>query len=105
MYKLPVSEKNKLLVEAATNCCSFHRRKLYQYLPGEQNFLHDAVQFVQCAEKATAGHFHQDTPLLCCFCFFYINTIQRDHLPVGGEPMPIGKQYYQALTARLNIIE
>ena len=36
---------------------------------------------------------------------YYIDGIYRDHLLVDGEPIPIGKQYYQSLIDKLNIIE
>ena len=36
---------------------------------------------------------------------FHIDDINRDHLLVAGESIPIGKQYYKALIEKLNIIE
>lgn len=36
---------------------------------------------------------------------YYIDSITKDHLLVGDEPVPIGKQYYKSLIDRLNIIE
>ena len=35
----------------------------------------------------------------------HIDGIQRDHLTIGEISVPIGKPYYKALMARLNIIE
>jgi DNA-binding LytR/AlgR family response regulator len=36
---------------------------------------------------------------------YYIDDIDKDHLIICGEPMPIGKQYYKSFISRLNIIE
>ena len=36
---------------------------------------------------------------------YHIDHIDKDHLLVGGEPIPVAKQYYKSLIARLNIIE
>jgi DNA-binding LytR/AlgR family response regulator len=36
---------------------------------------------------------------------YHIDKIHRDHLITGRVSLPIGKQYYQALLERLNIIE
>jgi len=36
---------------------------------------------------------------------YHIDIISRDHLLLGDEPVPIGKQYYRSLIDRLNIIE
>ncbi len=36
---------------------------------------------------------------------FHIDSIYKDHLLVGDEPIPIAKQYYKSLIDRLNIIE
>ncbi len=36
---------------------------------------------------------------------YHIDSINKDHLLVGDEPLPIGKQYYKSLIDRLNIIE
>src|SRR5687767_7056966 len=35
----------------------------------------------------------------------YIDRINTDHLVVGNEGLPIGKQYYKSLIERLNVIE
>ena len=36
---------------------------------------------------------------------YHMDSIHRDHLLIGNEPMPIAKQYYRSLIGRLNIIE
>lgn len=36
---------------------------------------------------------------------YYIDSIEKDHLQVGNESIPIAKQYYKSLLAKLNIIE
>ena len=36
---------------------------------------------------------------------YYIDSIHKDHLLIGDEPIPIAKQYYKSLIDRLNIIE
>jgi DNA-binding LytR/AlgR family response regulator len=36
---------------------------------------------------------------------YHIESINKDHLLVGDEPLPIGKQYYKSLIDKLNIIE
>ena len=36
---------------------------------------------------------------------YYIDNIANDHLVVGGEPIPIGRQYYKTAIQQLNIIE
>src|SRR5688572_6373049 len=36
---------------------------------------------------------------------YYIVSINRDHLLIGEQPIPIGKQYYKSLMDKLNIIE
>jgi DNA-binding LytR/AlgR family response regulator len=36
---------------------------------------------------------------------YHIDSIDKDHLLVGDEPVPIAKQYYKSLIDRLNIIE
>jgi DNA-binding LytR/AlgR family response regulator len=36
---------------------------------------------------------------------YFIDDIARDHLIMGGEPIPIGRQYYKAAVGQLNIIE
>lgn len=36
---------------------------------------------------------------------FYIDTVNRDHLLIGKEPIPIGRQYYKSVIDKLNIIE
>jgi DNA-binding LytR/AlgR family response regulator len=35
----------------------------------------------------------------------YIDNIARDHLIVGGETIPIGRQFYNGLIAKIHIIE
>lgn len=35
----------------------------------------------------------------------FIDNVARDHLTVGGEAIPIGKQFYNDVIAKLNIIE
>jgi len=36
---------------------------------------------------------------------YFIDVIAKDHLLIGGEPVPIGRKYYNASIKRLNIIE
>jgi DNA-binding LytR/AlgR family response regulator len=36
---------------------------------------------------------------------YHIDMIERDHLLIGDQSIPIGKQYYQPLIDKLNIIE
>jgi DNA-binding LytR/AlgR family response regulator len=36
---------------------------------------------------------------------YYIDKIARDHLTVGKELIPIGKQYYVSVIRQLNVIE
>ena len=36
---------------------------------------------------------------------YHINRIHKDHLLVTDEPLPIGRQYYDSLLTKLNIIE
>jgi DNA-binding LytR/AlgR family response regulator len=36
---------------------------------------------------------------------YFIDDIARDHLIIGGEPIPIGRQYYKTAIQQLNIIE
>ncbi len=36
---------------------------------------------------------------------YYIDIVYKDHLLVGEEPIPIGKQYYKSLMDKLTIIE
>lgn len=36
---------------------------------------------------------------------YHIDGIDKDHLLVGNNPIPIGKQFYKSLIAKLNIIE
>jgi hypothetical protein len=35
----------------------------------------------------------------------FIDYIERDHLRLGGKPVPFNKQYYKSLTSRLNILD
>ncbi|OQP62227.1 LytR/AlgR family response regulator transcription factor [Niastella populi] len=35
----------------------------------------------------------------------FIDNITRDHLTVGGEIIPIGRQFYQGVIKKLHIIE
>jgi len=35
----------------------------------------------------------------------YIDSIYKDHLVVGDEPVPIARQYYKSVRNKLNIIE
>lgn len=35
----------------------------------------------------------------------YIDHLVRDHLVIEEEPIPIGKQYYNRVVSRLNVIE
>jgi DNA-binding LytR/AlgR family response regulator len=36
---------------------------------------------------------------------YFIDDIARDHLIIGGEPIPIGRQYYKKAVGQLNIME
>jgi DNA-binding LytR/AlgR family response regulator len=36
---------------------------------------------------------------------FYIETIQRDHLTIGEESIPIARQFYKTVLEQLNVIE
>jgi DNA-binding LytR/AlgR family response regulator len=36
---------------------------------------------------------------------YHISSVYKDYLVVGDEPLPIAKQYYRSLLAKLNIIE
>jgi hypothetical protein len=36
---------------------------------------------------------------------YFIDNVARDHLTVGGEAIPIAKQYYNAVIEKLNIIK
>jgi DNA-binding LytR/AlgR family response regulator len=36
---------------------------------------------------------------------YFIDTIDRDHLTVGNEAIPIARQYYRQVIKQLNIIE
>ena len=36
---------------------------------------------------------------------YYMNNIDRDHLLIGKDVIPIGKQYYKSLMEQLNVIE
>ena len=36
---------------------------------------------------------------------YFIDDIAKDHLIIGGESIPIGKQYYKTSIRKLNIIE
>ncbi|WP_205510020.1 LytTR family DNA-binding domain-containing protein [Longitalea arenae] len=36
---------------------------------------------------------------------YFIDNVSRDHLTVGGEPIPIARQYYKRVIDQLNIIE
>ncbi|HUP13387.1 MAG TPA: LytTR family DNA-binding domain-containing protein [Niastella sp.] len=36
---------------------------------------------------------------------FFIDNVARDHLTIGGEAIPIGKQYYSAVIKQLNVID
>ena len=36
---------------------------------------------------------------------YFIDNIARDHLTIGGEPIPIARQYYKAVMAQLNVID
>ena len=35
----------------------------------------------------------------------FIDAVYRDHVVMQGLPVPVGKQYYQSLINKLNIIE
>jgi hypothetical protein len=35
----------------------------------------------------------------------YIDNISRDHLTMGGEVIPIGRQFYNGVIAKIHIIE
>jgi DNA-binding LytR/AlgR family response regulator len=36
---------------------------------------------------------------------YFIDNVARDHLTVGGEPIPIARRYYKSVIDRLNVIE
>jgi DNA-binding LytR/AlgR family response regulator len=36
---------------------------------------------------------------------YYIDRVFKDHLLIGKEPIPIGKQYYKSVMSKLTIIE
>jgi DNA-binding LytR/AlgR family response regulator len=36
---------------------------------------------------------------------YYIDDIDRDHLIIAGEPIPIGKGFYKKAISQLNIME
>jgi len=36
---------------------------------------------------------------------YFIDDIAKDHLIIGGEPIPISRKYYQPAIRQLNIIE
>lgn len=36
---------------------------------------------------------------------YYVDTIEKDHLTMGEESIPVTKQYYDMLGEKLNIIE
>jgi DNA-binding LytR/AlgR family response regulator len=36
---------------------------------------------------------------------YYIDLVNKDHVVIGEEIMPIGKQYYRSVLDKLNIIE
>ena len=36
---------------------------------------------------------------------YYIDDIEKDHLVIDGESLPIGRQFYQSFIDKLNIIE
>ena len=36
---------------------------------------------------------------------YHIDDIHKDHLLIGGESVPIAKQYYKSLIDKLNVIE
>jgi len=36
---------------------------------------------------------------------FHIDTIHRDHVQIGAQPIPVGKQYYKKFLNSLDIIE
>lgn len=36
---------------------------------------------------------------------YFIDNIARDHLTVGGESIPIARQYYKSVIGKLNVIE
>ncbi len=36
---------------------------------------------------------------------YFIDDIAKDHLIIGEDPMPIGRQYYKPVIRQLNIIE
>lgn len=36
---------------------------------------------------------------------YYIDVIEKDHLVIDGESLPIGRQYYPSLINKLKIIE
>ena len=41
----------------------------------------------------------------CVVSIYFIDNIARDHLTIGGAPLPIGRQYYRSVIKQLNIIE
>lgn len=36
---------------------------------------------------------------------FFIDNVARDHLTVGGEAIPIARQYYKPVMKQLNVID
>jgi DNA-binding LytR/AlgR family response regulator len=41
----------------------------------------------------------------CVVSIYFIDNIARDHLIIGGKPLPIGRQYYRSVIKQLNIID
>ena len=41
----------------------------------------------------------------CVVSIYFIDNIARDHLTIGKESLPIGRQYYRSIVKQLNIIE
>jgi len=35
----------------------------------------------------------------------FIDEVDRDHMVVDGEPMPVSKQYYRSVMRQLNVID
>jgi DNA-binding LytR/AlgR family response regulator len=41
----------------------------------------------------------------CAVSIYFIDNIAKDHLTIGKETIPIGRQYYRSFIRQLNIIE
>ena len=41
----------------------------------------------------------------CAVSIYFIDNIAKDHLIIGQESIPIGRQYYRSFIKQLNVIE